>query len=294
MTSLDYHSSRNSPFLIDLNEDQTHHDMIFSLKSQASSSSSSSLSCPSLSNPPQDHGGYFVQQSQQLQDQEAKISVEEGRSCENESTLKFSIWKEEDKMKENSDQSDHGSVKWMSSKMRLMRKMMKSSDHGQKYEDQKPSSALETDNSSSSSHNNINTTIRVCADCNTTKTPLWRSGPRGPKSLCNACGIRQRKARRAMAAAAAAAAVANGTVVAAETTSTKSKLQHKDKRSSNGFKKKCKRMISPANQGRKKLCFEELSIILSQKYSAFHGVFPQDEKEAAILLMALSYGLVHG
>ena len=23
--------------------------------------------------------------------------------------------------------------------------------------------------------------IRVCSDCNTTKTPLWRSGPRGPK-----------------------------------------------------------------------------------------------------------------
>ncbi|WVZ79659.1 hypothetical protein U9M48_027214 [Paspalum notatum var. saurae] len=40
--------------------------------------------------------------------------------------------------------------------------------------------------------------IRVCSDCNTTKTPLWRSGPCGPKSLCNACGIRQRKARRAM------------------------------------------------------------------------------------------------
>ncbi|BAF19831.1 Os06g0571800 [Oryza sativa Japonica Group] len=42
--------------------------------------------------------------------------------------------------------------------------------------------------------------IRVCSDCNTTKTPLWRSGPCGPKSLCNACGIRQRKARRAMMA----------------------------------------------------------------------------------------------
>jgi hypothetical protein len=23
--------------------------------------------------------------------------------------------------------------------------------------------------------------VRVCSDCNTTKTPLWRSGPRGPK-----------------------------------------------------------------------------------------------------------------
>ncbi|CAI9768932.1 unnamed protein product [Fraxinus pennsylvanica] len=36
---------------------------------------------------------------------------------------------------------------------------------------------------------------RICADCKTTKTPLWRSGPSGPKTLCNACGIRQRKKR---------------------------------------------------------------------------------------------------
>ncbi|KAL6006871.1 hypothetical protein ACLOJK_032367 [Asimina triloba] len=38
---------------------------------------------------------------------------------------------------------------------------------------------------------------KVCADCKTSKTPLWRSGPAGPKSLCNACGIRYRKRRRA-------------------------------------------------------------------------------------------------
>ncbi|KAI5001269.1 hypothetical protein ZWY2020_025919 [Hordeum vulgare] len=37
---------------------------------------------------------------------------------------------------------------------------------------------------------------KSCADCNTTKTPLWRGGPNGPKSLCNACGIRYRKRRR--------------------------------------------------------------------------------------------------
>ncbi|CAI9764241.1 unnamed protein product [Fraxinus pennsylvanica] len=36
---------------------------------------------------------------------------------------------------------------------------------------------------------------KFCADCKTTKTPLWRSGPSGPKSLCNACGIRHRKKR---------------------------------------------------------------------------------------------------
>ncbi|XP_076881365.1 GATA transcription factor 15-like [Bidens hawaiensis] len=40
--------------------------------------------------------------------------------------------------------------------------------------------------------------IKTCADCGTTKTPLWRGGPAGPKSLCNACGIRSRKRRRAL------------------------------------------------------------------------------------------------
>ncbi|KAL8208901.1 hypothetical protein R6Q57_008313 [Mikania cordata] len=36
---------------------------------------------------------------------------------------------------------------------------------------------------------------KLCGDCKTSKTPLWRTGPAGPKSLCNACGIRYRKKR---------------------------------------------------------------------------------------------------
>ncbi|GFZ21763.1 GATA transcription factor 16 [Actinidia rufa] len=40
--------------------------------------------------------------------------------------------------------------------------------------------------------------VKTCADCGTNKTPLWRGGPAGPKSLCNACGIRSRKKRRAL------------------------------------------------------------------------------------------------
>lgn len=32
--------------------------------------------------------------------------------------------------------------------------------------------------------------VRVCAYCRTLKTPLWRNGPHGPKTLCNACGVR--------------------------------------------------------------------------------------------------------
>ncbi|URD72863.1 GATA zinc finger domain containing protein [Musa troglodytarum] len=41
---------------------------------------------------------------------------------------------------------------------------------------------------------------RRCANCDTTSTPLWRNGPRGPKSLCNACGIRYKKEERRAAA----------------------------------------------------------------------------------------------
>ncbi|KAH0730361.1 hypothetical protein KY289_001549 [Solanum tuberosum] len=37
---------------------------------------------------------------------------------------------------------------------------------------------------------------KTCVDCGAIKTPLWRSGPAGPKSLCNACGIRSRKKKR--------------------------------------------------------------------------------------------------
>eukprot|EP00850_Spirogloea_muscicola_P022618 SM000304S11840 [mRNA] locus=s304:112456:113481:+ [translate_table: standard] len=42
--------------------------------------------------------------------------------------------------------------------------------------------------------------LRVCAHCGTTKTPLWRNGPPGPKSLCNACGIRHKKLGKKAAA----------------------------------------------------------------------------------------------
>ncbi|KAK4781095.1 hypothetical protein SAY87_017201 [Trapa incisa] len=51
---------------------------------------------------------------------------------------------------------------------------------------------------------------RRCANCDTTSTPLWRNGPRGPKSLCNACGIRFKKEERRATAAAATATASTG------------------------------------------------------------------------------------
>ena len=39
--------------------------------------------------------------------------------------------------------------------------------------------------------------MQACVQCGQTKTPLWRSGPAGPKTLCNACGVHyQRTVRR--------------------------------------------------------------------------------------------------
>jgi hypothetical protein len=34
----------------------------------------------------------------------------------------------------------------------------------------------------------------VCSLCHATETPQWRTGPDGPATLCNACGIRYKMA----------------------------------------------------------------------------------------------------
>jgi len=33
-------------------------------------------------------------------------------------------------------------------------------------------------------------TKKVCFFCNTFKSPMWRNGPLGQNTLCNACGLR--------------------------------------------------------------------------------------------------------
>ncbi|CAN8229646.1 unnamed protein product [Cochlearia groenlandica] len=37
--------------------------------------------------------------------------------------------------------------------------------------------------------------VRRCLHCATEKTPQWRTGPMGPKTLCNACGVRYTSGR---------------------------------------------------------------------------------------------------
>lgn len=39
--------------------------------------------------------------------------------------------------------------------------------------------------------------LKCCTKCGATKTPQWREGPYGPKTLCNACGVKRTRKLRA-------------------------------------------------------------------------------------------------
>ncbi|XP_058189104.1 putative GATA transcription factor 22 [Rhododendron vialii] len=202
---------------------------------------------------------------------------------------------------ESEDKRDYESSKWMMpKKIRIVQKMMNTagSTHDQKKQERIikikfPDLEKDKCEIDSPSHGG-NVLVRICSDCKTTKTPLWRSGPQGPKSLCNACGIRQRKARRAMLAAAAAAA--NSAVLTMENSTTRTELvPKKEKKSRSSYHvvpyKKPFGVTSPQG-GRERISFEDFALSMS-KSLGLRRAFPKDEEEAAILLMALSCGLLH-
>ncbi|KAJ0034403.1 GATA transcription factor 15 [Pistacia vera] len=121
---------------------------------------------------------------------------------------------------------------------------------------------------SSEESNQANESKKTCADCGTSKTPLWRGGPAGPKSLCNACGIRSRKKRRAVL----------------------------------GITKEDKKTTKKGNNNNKQQLGESLK---QRLYALGREVLMQrstvekqrkklgEEEQAAVLLMALSYGSVY-
>ena len=107
------------------------------------------------------------------------------------------------------------------------------------------------------------------------------------QSLCNACGIRRRKARKAIALA------------AQNSTESVSKMdQHSSTRPSKLHKGKKLHTTyhdvthSRQTTGNSKLSFEDFAMSLVNKKSA--ELFPGDEEEAAILLMTLSCSLISG
>ncbi|KZV29647.1 GATA transcription factor 21-like [Dorcoceras hygrometricum] len=284
------------------------------------------FSCQFLYDAIQNHtAGYCDHQLYQLQhhQQEDSFGCDGGSSSydnknKDEPGIKLTLWNEEDHHVPDKShaimEANCNPVKWVPSEISclMQKKTTDSNPNSVNFKINtsvenmiQASHSWETDSNSSISYSNP---VRVCSDCNTTKTPLWRSGPKGPKSLCNACGIRQRKARRA--AMAAASAAANGmAVVLADNKPPPSlktiKLKNKEKIIRNkgnapNFKKHRKMAATgagaPSSNGdiTKKLDLEDFLINLSKNLAFRFRVFPQDEKDAAILLMALSSGLVHG
>ncbi|XP_047342548.1 GATA transcription factor 8-like [Impatiens glandulifera] len=64
-----------------------------------------------------------------------------------------------------------------------------------KKKKKKKNKECSSSSSSSSSDNQLAAAIRKCMHCQITKTPQWRMGPMGPKTLCNACGVRFKSGR---------------------------------------------------------------------------------------------------
>ncbi|XP_045805677.1 GATA transcription factor 11-like [Trifolium pratense] len=64
-----------------------------------------------------------------------------------------------------------------------------------KKQRKKDDSVLSGDAETKRSSSQESAIIRKCTHCEVTKTPQWREGPKGPKTLCNACGVRYRSGR---------------------------------------------------------------------------------------------------
>ncbi|KAG0485058.1 hypothetical protein HPP92_009137 [Vanilla planifolia] len=176
----------------------------------------------------------------------------------------------------------HPQTKWVTSQKNIMG-ADQSNKNKRKRRMQSPTQ-YQTQLSPETGNMSTSGAVRVCSDCNTTKTPLWRSGPQGPKSLCNACGIRQMKARRAIAVASAKA--------------TSCMIVRKEKKCDVGYSVPYKKRYKFSHDGDANLQnmgFKDPLIDLnSTSAAAFHPSFPQDDKDAAILLMTLSCGVING
>lgn len=58
-----------------------------------------------------------------------------------------------------------------------------------------PSGGISQNQNENPNANTTSQALRKCMHCEITKTPQWRAGPMGPKTLCNACGVRYKSGR---------------------------------------------------------------------------------------------------
>ncbi|GAA0138503.1 hypothetical protein LIER_00239 [Lithospermum erythrorhizon] len=124
------------------------------------------------------------------------------------------------------------------------------------------------------SSNNSSTKIKSCTYCHTTITPLWRGGPFGPKSLCNACGIKYNKKKRE------------------SLFGIDKPKKEKTKKKNNKKITKHKHAVSGGKNGIKNNKRNELFHKLKMRLMAL-GTDIREEEQAALLLMALSCGSVY-
>ncbi|XP_057541374.1 GATA transcription factor 15-like [Amaranthus tricolor] len=122
--------------------------------------------------------------------------------------------------------------------------------------------------------------IKRCADCGTSKTPLWRGGPAGPKSLCNACGIRSRKKRRA--------------ILGLKQDEKKSKKINQNSTSSSSSSSTSSSRLSHGSPLHQRLIALGREVMMQRStVDKQHRRKLGEEEQAAVLLMALSYGSVY-
>lgn len=60
---------------------------------------------------------------------------------------------------------------------------------------QKSNAMKDARNTNGRPNDALDAVVKKCTHCEVTKTPQWREGPMGPKTLCNACGVRYRSGR---------------------------------------------------------------------------------------------------
>lgn len=164
---------------------------------------------------------------------------------------------------------------------------------------------------------------RTCAECKTNRTPLWRNGPDGPKSLCNACGIRfkkigKREQQKAGSRLPPVSSVRQMTakrkqqdndeydplprdaaITAASHPVRKKSTATATAASTGGRHRDRRRSVEESSSNERRLlnngsvAEEERGETSTASVTMMRRSFAKDEEEGAVLLMALSCGLVN-
>ncbi|KAK7290615.1 hypothetical protein RIF29_05164 [Crotalaria pallida] len=133
-----------------------------------------------------------------------KIITQQNESfCSDPPLLKQAYWladselivtkqnKDEDEDEDNDDEQEEGVTKdgevVMMEKGIVMRK--------ESFGFEELSEADYVSNNNNNNNGQHNPVPRRCTHCLSQRTPQWRAGPLGPKTLCNACGVRYKSGR---------------------------------------------------------------------------------------------------